>query len=196
MKGRALLLSPDCSTLPLIRALYCRVLSKAVASTIFRIFSVTRPGIEPRPPGPLANTLPIRPMRCPNYGLNNTITVFRAITFNFGLISLRKAWTRIFPNCGLSISTNVFRAITFNFGLISSRKAWTCISPNYRLNNTITVLRAIMFNFGLIPLRKAWTCISPNYWLSISTSVLRAITFNFGIIPLRKAWTLCPPAMV
>ena len=44
--GRALLLSLD-----------CWVLSKEVSSSIFKVFGMTRSGIEPRPPGPLANTL-------------------------------------------------------------------------------------------------------------------------------------------
>ena len=57
-----LLLSLDCSTLPLICTLYCWVLSKEVSSTIFEVFGMTRPGIEPRSPGPLANTLLTRPM--------------------------------------------------------------------------------------------------------------------------------------
>ena len=54
----ALLLYLDCSTLPLIRNLYRWVLSKAVSSTIFKAFGMTRPRIEPRSPGPLANTVP------------------------------------------------------------------------------------------------------------------------------------------
>ena len=56
MQGRALLLSLDCSTLPLICTLYCWVLSKEISSTIFKVFGMTRPGIEPRSPGPLANS--------------------------------------------------------------------------------------------------------------------------------------------
>ena len=63
--GRVLLLSLDCSTLPLIRTLYCWVLNEEVPSTIFKIFGITRPGIKPRFPGPLANTLPTRP-KTPN----------------------------------------------------------------------------------------------------------------------------------
>ena len=51
-----LLLSLDCSTLTLIRTLYCWVLSKEVSSTIFKVFGMTRPGIEPWSPGLLANT--------------------------------------------------------------------------------------------------------------------------------------------
>ena len=63
--GRALFLSLDCSTLPTIRTSQCWVLSKEVSSTIFKVFGMTRPGIEPRSPSPLANTLPTRPMsRC------------------------------------------------------------------------------------------------------------------------------------
>ena len=34
----------------------------AASSTIFIVFGMTRPGIEPRSPGPLVNTLLIRPM--------------------------------------------------------------------------------------------------------------------------------------
>ena len=52
--GRVLRLSLDCSTLPLIHTLYCWVLSKEVSSTIFKVFGMTQPRIEPRSPGPLA----------------------------------------------------------------------------------------------------------------------------------------------
>ena len=45
--GRALLLCRDCSTLPLIHTLYCWVLSKEVSSTIFKVFAMTRPGLNP-----------------------------------------------------------------------------------------------------------------------------------------------------
>ena len=51
-----------CSTLPFISTLYCWVLSKEISSTIFKVFGMTRPGIEPRSPRPLANTLPTKPM--------------------------------------------------------------------------------------------------------------------------------------
>ena len=57
--GFAQLPSLDCSTLPSIRTLYCWVLSKEVSSTVFKVFGMTRPGIEPRSPKSLANTLPI-----------------------------------------------------------------------------------------------------------------------------------------
>ena len=60
--GRPILLSQDRSTLSLIHTLYCWVLSKEVSSTIFKVFSMMWPGIEPRSPGPLANTLPTRLM--------------------------------------------------------------------------------------------------------------------------------------
>ena len=38
------------------------MLSKAASSIIFWVSSMSRPGIEPRSPGPLANTLLISPM--------------------------------------------------------------------------------------------------------------------------------------
>ena len=55
-------------SLPWIALLYPRalpnnaVLSKAASSTIFLVFGMTRPGIEPRFFGPLGKTLFIRPM--------------------------------------------------------------------------------------------------------------------------------------
>ena len=60
MSRRALLLSLDCSTLSWICTLYCRVLSKEISSTIFKVFGMTRPGIEPQSPGLLMNTQPTR----------------------------------------------------------------------------------------------------------------------------------------
>ena len=50
------------SILHLIRTLYCWVLSKVVSSTTFKVFGMTQPGIEPRSPGPLADTQSSRPM--------------------------------------------------------------------------------------------------------------------------------------
>ena len=38
------------------------MLSKEVSSTIFKVFDMTRPGIEPWSPGSLTNTLPTRPI--------------------------------------------------------------------------------------------------------------------------------------
>ena len=58
-------------TLPLIHTLYCWVLSKEVSSTILKVFGMTRPGIEPRSPGPLANTLPIPKSCCSMNSLNS-----------------------------------------------------------------------------------------------------------------------------
>ena len=46
--------------------LYCWVFSKEISKTIFWIFGMTRPGIEPRSPRSLANTLPTRPMSWSN----------------------------------------------------------------------------------------------------------------------------------
>ena len=57
---RVPILSLDCSTLPLP---YNAVLSKAASSPIFfLVFGMTRHGIEPQSPRPLANILLISPM--------------------------------------------------------------------------------------------------------------------------------------
>ena len=39
-----------------MRTLYYRVFSKEVSSTIFKVFDMTWPGIEPRSPEPLVNS--------------------------------------------------------------------------------------------------------------------------------------------
>ena len=67
------LLSLDCSTLPLIHTLYCWVLSKEASSTIFKVFGIMQPGIEPSSAGPLVNTLPTRSM---NWSIGIMVRVF------------------------------------------------------------------------------------------------------------------------
>ena len=62
VEGRVLLLSLDCSTLLLICTLKWWVFSKEASSTIFWVFSMIQPGIEPRSPRLLVNTLTIIPM--------------------------------------------------------------------------------------------------------------------------------------
>ena len=57
--GRALFLSLDCSHFTLDPYL---ILLTVKQGSIFLVFGMTRPGIEPRSPGPLANTLLIRPI--------------------------------------------------------------------------------------------------------------------------------------
>ena len=85
-RGRVLLLFLDCFTLPLMRTLYCWVLSKEELSTIFKVFGMTRPGVEPRYPGPLANTLSIRPMK---YSSKLTKAAISISSQELGLLSLK-----------------------------------------------------------------------------------------------------------
>ena len=64
---KVLLLSLDCSTLPLIRTLYCWMLSREVSSTIFKVFVMMWNGIEPRSPGSLwKHFLFLKIEKCPN----------------------------------------------------------------------------------------------------------------------------------
>ena len=64
------------------------MLSKVVSSTIFKVFGMTRPGIEPRSPGPLANTLTAGPMSR-NHGQANAsriILICQEIFQNYGTL--------------------------------------------------------------------------------------------------------------
>ena len=60
------------------------MLSKVVSSSIFKVFGMTRPGIEPRSPGPLANTLTAGALNNQQYAikLNPTNQAFLYIGFN------------------------------------------------------------------------------------------------------------------
>ena len=44
-----------------------------VSSTIFKVFGMTRPGIEPRSPGPLANMCHILPEGLGKYGYKELV---------------------------------------------------------------------------------------------------------------------------
>ena len=70
----------DCSTLSLIHTLYCWVLSKGASSTIFLVFSMTRPGIKPRSSSPLSNTLLIRPIN--KYRVQIKMRVFQLLSLS------------------------------------------------------------------------------------------------------------------
>ena len=80
--GRALLLSLDCSTLPLIRTLYGWVLSKEVLSIIFKVFGITQPGTESRSPGPMVNTLPTKT----NESVQYIYIIFRKVSREIKII--------------------------------------------------------------------------------------------------------------
>ena len=93
-----------------IRTLYCRVLSKEVSSTIFKVFGMTQPGIELRSPGPLANTLPTRPMWAHYIGIpvtleffSKTITpVWKSLKWQKGKFRLRSSVLKRLKFCGES----------------------------------------------------------------------------------------------
>ena len=122
------------------------MLSKATSSTIFWVFGMTWPRIEPRSPGPLANTLLIRPMVRYSKQINlegktfefkasvNSIRVMvvgneigdskfkcwmRLFVFHFMLMTLWKAWTHFLP-AQLQIKPSVMDWIWYkvNFFLV------------------------------------------------------------------------------
>ena len=51
------------------------MISKAASNTIFLIFGITQPGIEPWSPGALENTLVIRPMAQQSYQSSKIIII-------------------------------------------------------------------------------------------------------------------------
>ena len=100
---RALLLSLDCFTLPLIRTLYYWVLNKEVSSTILKVFGITQPGIEPRSPGPLTNTLPTRP-----------ICRMKRVDIDL-LFSTSRVWHKVslFKRIPVGVNSHIFLPVCF-----------------------------------------------------------------------------------
>ena len=104
-------MSVDWSTLRLIRTLYCWALSKEVSSTILKVFGITWPGIEPRSPGPLANSLPTRPMKNPKWVDRPLKSIKTSLSFG----------VRLLPFCSRCISCFTDRV----HASVSSN--WMCI---------------------------------------------------------------------
>ena len=160
--GRALLLSLDCSILPLICTLYCWVLSKAVSSTIFKVFGMTRPKIEPRSPGQLANTLPTWPvsrLRIPNslfcsyWILSSKNSMERGIRWMFLCKRVRLSSPRKRRKNSSALG------VTFDW-------IWWCVSISGDLRNVDDSFRAI--THWLTITRSGSTCLGSIYELNRS----------------------------
>ena len=75
-----------------MHTLYCWVLNKEVSSTIFKVFGMTQPGIEPRSPRPLANTQTTRLMshdartlsECPVHLQGSMLLIQRCLALDRG----------------------------------------------------------------------------------------------------------------
>ena len=83
-KGGTLLFSLNCSTLPLIRTLYCWVVSKEVSSTIFKVFGMTRPGLKPGLPDHWRTLHPLGQWagkRHVSPGFKNSLFLFQSVGF-------------------------------------------------------------------------------------------------------------------
>ena len=103
------------------------MLSKAASSTIFWVFGMTRHGIEPWSPGPLANTLLIRPMARPYETIFDAIRRDSVSFFEFPISSYVQVFTckislvrrlRYPPSCFSSHFCFVVIAILLIFMLI------------------------------------------------------------------------------
>ena len=135
-RGRVKLLSLDCSTLPLIRTLYCWMLSKEVSSTIFKIFGMTRSGIELRSPGPLANTLPTRPMSWLKVKLATVVEGDPKVPFSIATT------LRCRGGC-IGININYFDKI---FTRVINQ-TWNIVSKPFKVNiNVISITKTMASN--------------------------------------------------
>ena len=95
-RGRRLPLSLDCSTYPWSIPYNAEYWAEA-SSTIFWVFGMNQPGIEPWSPGPLANTLTIMPMVC-----RNTIQLIRK-----GILSVRMGSNTVKQYCAMCICERI-----------------------------------------------------------------------------------------
>ena len=128
-------------TLPLIRTLYCWVLSKEVSSTIFKVFGITWPGIEPRSPGPLANTLPTRPMSWFKGKLATIVEGYLKVPFSIATTPRCRGGARFLSQdpylIMLSVKQGGIKYHFWVFGMI-----WPGIEPRSPgpLANTLTIM--------------------------------------------------------
>ena len=117
-----------------MRTLYCWVLSKEVSSTIFKVFGMMWPGIEPRSPRPLANTLPTRPIKrssnslVTNSLLNYSLILKSLFSFKFLLLYDRHPWV-LLDHCFETCNNKSFSHWSHNFG-DGRRHLWHILSRN------------------------------------------------------------------
>ena len=116
------------------------MLSNEVSITILKVFGMTRPGIEPRSPGPLAHTLPTRPMNRLTYLSRNISSTESDVN-----IRIRKVWNAIerlsiIWKSDLSdrIKRDFFQAVTVSV-LLYGLTTWTptkCVEKKLEGNYT------------------------------------------------------------
>ena len=95
------------------------MLSKVVSSTILKVFGMTQHGIEPRSPGPLANTLPTRPMQSEIRIIFKILTQFAVSIFYDDVHSTTIAFINFYNMC-----RNLFTLAVVNFSLVWLGVIW------------------------------------------------------------------------
>ena len=71
------------------------MLNKEVSSTLFKVFGMTQPGIEPRSTGLLATTLPTRPLPCCGSKLTFWKNAWEKLTLNISKQKGNKVGTNV-----------------------------------------------------------------------------------------------------
>ena len=109
------------------------MLSEAASSTIFWVFGMTRPGIEPRSPGPLANTLLIRLM-ARYYVERKTLVIFKnwfyryiSRSISLGSYCSFKFWFKYSENKMLS-ETELRRWQGTVWVIANNEAFWLCVA--------------------------------------------------------------------
>ena len=93
------------------------MLSKEASSTIFWVFGMTRPGIEPNSPRAPVNTLTIMPMS----GIGNILFSFTVNVQQICMISFPFCWTSFFNSYALwdwHLHLNFLSNLVFNISLL------------------------------------------------------------------------------
>ena len=163
----------DCFTLPLIHTLYCRVLKQGCIKYHFK--SMTRPGIEPRSPGPLANTIhlanePVKAVFISRYSkLYHSYIFFTHTHF--------ASWETYILNLDNSIIYRILDTLSAIFRLIISSALVSCTDPEKkkkRKENTFFFWEKWWQN-------KRWSLIYPQDQAISATPNIKTIFFGGGI---------------
>ena len=164
------------------------MLSKAAPSTIFWVFDMTRPGIEPSSPGLLANTLLIRLMAWYIYIiyyiiLYYNIYIFRVLTLNVAIciVCLERAATGI----GLHVNAHKTEYMCYN----QTGNITTLDGASLRLVDKFTYLGSSVSsteNDIDTRLTKAWTVIDrlSIIWKSDLTDEMKRSFFQAAVVSI------------
>ena len=121
---------PGLFHLPSIRTLYCWALSKAVSSTIFKVFGMRRPGIESRSPRSLANGIQLMMLQ-----------ILWWASYLIYLIFVRFTRIIMLSLSGWLTKSHVFQVLQLTWLVIGRTLSWLECTSHQQNRNDVSLFR-------------------------------------------------------